>query len=384
MTSVSGRVLGRGGVATSTPHRTNNLDALRLVGAVAVVVGHAFHLTGRPTYVPWMLGYGIQTLGVIIFFAISGYLITASWSRGRDLVGYTAARCLRIFPALIAVILVSIFVIGPLTTTLSTGDYFANSRTWSYLDNIIMRPQYDLPLVFADLPYANVVNGSLWTLPAEFFCYIVVPLALVVPKVLRVPVVSLLLGVALWLSMTPAPESAVIYGTRISDAAMMWVFFAAGALLRLGHERWRGMFRTDVAVGAMAAYVVALSLWPVHVGKVAWVALPYVVLTVGLASTPYVRRAARFGDLSYGIYVWAFPVQQLVVHVLGVQRMAVNLLLVMAFTLPLAWLSWHLVEQPSLRLKDRIGRRRVAAAGHDAPPVTGPATERPAAEALRN
>ena len=340
----------------TTPHRVNNLDFLRLVGAFAVVVGHAYHLTGRPALVPWILGYGIQTLGVVIFFAISGYLITASWSRSRDIVAYTAARCLRIFPALIAVVLLSALVLGPLMTVGTTRDYFANERTWSYLTNILMEPQYDLPGVFTDLPYANVVNGSLWTLPAEFFCYIVVPLALLVPRVLRVPTVSLLLAVAMWLSLTPATESPVVYGTRISDAALMWVFFAAGALLRLGHERWRGLFRTDVAVGLMAGFAVFASLWPAHIYKVAWVALPYVVLTIGLSSTPFVRRAARFGDLSYGTYVWAFPVQQLVVHFFGVQRMSVNLLLVVAFTLPLAWLSWHLIEQPSLRLKDRFGR----------------------------
>lgn len=340
----------------TTPHRVNNLDFLRLVGAVAVVIGHAYHLTGRPALVPWVIGYQIQGLGVVIFFAISGYLITASWSRGRDIVAYTAARCLRIFPALVAVVLVSVLVIGPLTTVLTTADYFANERTWSYLTNIAMEPQYDLPGVFTDIAYPNVVNGSLWTLPAEFFCYIVVPLALIVPRVLRAPVVSVLLAVALWLSLTPAPESAVIYGTRISDAAGMWVFFAAGALLRLAHERWRGLFRADVAVGLTAWFLLVSALYPAHMPKVAWVALPYVVLTIGLASTPYLRRSARFGDLSYGIYVWAFPVQQLVVHVLGIQRMAVNLLLVLAFTVPLAWLSWRLVEEPSLRLKSRFGK----------------------------
>ncbi len=347
-----------------TGHRANNLDALRLVGAVAVIVGHAYHLLGRPAEVPGMIGYSVSTLGVVIFFSISGYLITASWNRTRDPVAYFAARCLRIFPALVVVSLVCVLVIGPAVTSLSFGDYLHNPRTWSYLDNIRMLPQYDLPAVFLDLPYPNVVNGSLWTLPAEFFCYLVVPLLLIAPRAFRGPLIAVALLTSVWLSLTPAVESPVVYGSRLSDAAGMWVFFAAGALLRLAHERWSGLFRTDVAVALMAGYVCFISLWGPQLGKVAWISLPYVVLTIGLASTPYVRRAARFGDLSYGLYIWAFPVQQLVVHLIGVERMAVNLLLVVSVTSGLAWLSWHVIERPSMGLRHKVGsgaraRRRV-------------------------
>ncbi len=347
-----------------TAHRANNLDALRLVGALSVIVGHAYHALGRAAEVPGMIGYSVSTLGVVIFFSISGYLITASWNRTRDPVSYFAARCLRIFPALAVVALVSVLVIGPLFTTLSMGDYFSNPRTWSYLDNVRMLPQYDLPGVFTDLPYPNVVNGSLWTLAAEFFCYLAVPLLLVGPRVLRAPLVAAALLTAVWLSSTPALESPVIYGSRLSDAAGMWAFFGAGALLRLAHERWSGLFRTDVAVALITGYVCFISVWGSHLGKVAWIALPYAVITIGLATTPYLRRAARFGDLSYGLYIWAFPVQQVVVHLLGVQRMALNLLLVVTITAALAWLSWHVIEKPSMGLKDRLrgrsgARRRI-------------------------
>lgn len=338
-------------------HRTNNFDFLRLLGALAVVLGHAYHLVGAGQYTPGMLGQPVQALGVIIFFSISGYLITASWSRSRDVVSYTAARVLRIFPALVVVVVLSAYVLGPLVTTLPTGTYLSDPTTVDYLRNILMQPVYFLPGVFADLPYANAVNGSLWTLPAELFCYVVVPLALLVPRLARPVVVLALILVSMWYAGTSNPESAIVYGTRVVDAASMWVFFGAGALLRLGHERFKGLFRTDVAVVLMAGYITVLGIQPLWALKWAWLVLPYVVLTIGLASTPVLRRSARFGDLSYGIYLWAFPVQQTLVHVVGVLNMAVNLVLVAGISALLALASWHLVEKPSLRLKDRIPRR---------------------------
>lgn len=337
--------------------RTNNFDGLRLLGAMSVVVGHAYHLLGRPEGIPVLLGYPVQTLGVVVFFAISGYLITASWTRKSNPLTYLAARCLRIFPALIVVVVLTVAVLGPVATVLTTSEYAGNDRTLRYLINIALQPQYDLPGVFTDLPYPVAVNGSLWTLPAEFFCYLVVPVLCLVPRPARFVTVAAFLAVSIHLARVPAIDSPVIWGTRVSDAAGMWVFFAAGSLFRLASEYRRDIFRTDVAIGLVALYACVIGVLPTSLIWISWIALPYAVLTIGLGSTPYFRRAARFGDLSYGVYLYAFPVQQLIVMYLGVTRMSVNVALVTAISLVLAWLSWHVVEHPSLRLKEAITRR---------------------------
>jgi peptidoglycan/LPS O-acetylase OafA/YrhL len=364
--------------------RSNNFDALRLVGAAAVIVGHAYHLLGRPEQNPFILGFPISTLGVVVYFTISGYLITASRTRSANPVTYLSARVLRIFPALAVVVLVSALVIGPWMTTYPVSTYFDLPRTPSYLSNIVMRPQYDLPGVFTDLPYPVAVNGSLWTLPAEFFCYLVVPLLLVWPRRLRPVTLAVFLGASLWLASVPPEQSPVVYGSRLSDAAGMWVFFATGALLRLAGKHWSTVrfFRTDVAVLAVCAYAVTIAMSPTWTNWLAWLALPYAVLTIGLASTPVVRRAARFGDMSYGLYLWAFPVQQLVVHFGGPRRMLVDLPLVTGLTLVLAFVSWRVVEHPALRLKDRLaarldqGRPARQLSGSDTEPVGEPAGKR--------
>jgi peptidoglycan/LPS O-acetylase OafA/YrhL len=341
-------------VVRATRSRSNNLDFLRLLGALMVIFGHAYPLTtGDADSEPGVAGYHVSTLGVIVFFSISGYLITASWLRTRDALGYFAARCLRIFPAMIIVVAVSVWVLGPLVTTLTRSEYFHSPRTDSYLSNIWLLVQYDLPGMFTDLPHADV-NGSLWTLPAEFFCYLVIPVAFLVPRALRVPVAVALLGTALWVAAIPVDQTPIIYGTPVSNAAELWAFFAVGALLRLLHMQVKGVFRFDVAVGLLAVYLLVIGIWPHLADKVSWIALPYVVMTVGLASTPYIRRAARFGDFSYGLYLWAFPVQQTVIHLIGVQPMWLNLMLVVAITAVLAVLSWHLVEHHALKLKDLL------------------------------
>ncbi len=344
----------------SPPDRSNNFDALRLLGAGLVILGHAFPLTGRQTGLPVLLGYGAHHLGVIVFFCISGYLISASWTRRRKLKPYFTARCLRIFPALAGVVLLSAFLIGPLLSELSWRQYFASDGAVRYLSNIWLLFNSALPGVFVQNPYPIAVNGSLWTLPVEFFCYLAVPVLCFRHTRLRVVVLLGVVGLTLLLAHSNPVTSPIIYGTRLSDAAELWTFFAAGAILHALHERHPGFFRTDCAVLALLAQLALVAILPLSISWVGWVFVPYFVLTAGLASTPVIRRAARFGDLSYGIYLWAFPVQQTLVWALGPTRMAVNLLLVSLISAILAWFSWHLIETPSLRLKDRLinsGRR---------------------------
>lgn len=112
----------------------------------------------------------------------------------------------------------SFAVLGPVVTTLSTGDYFSSSDSWRYLMNAILRPVFALPGVFQDAPYVGSVNGSLWTLPVEFFCYLAVPLLFSVPLRFRAVSVTAF-GLAAAAFNLLANEQIVIYGTSINRAA---------------------------------------------------------------------------------------------------------------------------------------------------------------------
>jgi peptidoglycan/LPS O-acetylase OafA/YrhL len=332
-------------------HSANNFDGLRLLAALAVILGHAVYLTGRDRQsVPSIMGDQIQDLGVAVFLIISGYLISGSWERAPRLGSYLRARALRILPGLAAVTVITTFVIGPLVTTFDAGQYFASDRTWVYLTNAVLHPVYDLPGVFVGMPYVDKVNGVFWTLPVEAACYLIVPLAALLPARFRnaAMIVLLVAGVTIWVATRVTGSQAEVDNVPLRQIGAIWPYFAIGALLRTFPIRF------DIAGLIFVAGLVLVQVVPPHDQQVIlWIALPPFVLAIGTARTVGFHRAARFGDLSYGLYLWGFLVQQLIILKLGVLPFAVNCAIVLVITGALAWVSWHLVEKRALRLKHR-------------------------------
>jgi peptidoglycan/LPS O-acetylase OafA/YrhL len=195
----------------SGAHRDNNFDAVRLIAALAVVVGHAWPLTGL-SHPPRLGGVPIFTLAVFVFFSLSGYLVGTSWRHDPRVLPFLARRASRIFPALIVVIVLTTFLIGPIATRLALNDYFTSSQTWTYLTNVTLVASYDLPGVFDANP-RPVVNGALWTLGPEFLCYLAV----------------MILGLmAIALRVRRAPERAAIFvGIAVALAIASRAPFAA-------------------------------------------------------------------------------------------------------------------------------------------------------------
>jgi peptidoglycan/LPS O-acetylase OafA/YrhL len=342
--------------------RSNDFDALRLAGALLVIVGHAAVLVGEPEAAPRLLGMPVHGLGVAIFFSISGYLIMGSWLRRPEVGRYVASRAARILPALAVVTILSIVVVGPIFTTLGLGAYASDPGTWRYLANLVpVLPQYELPGVFGGLPYPDVVNGSIWTLRAEFLCYLAVVLVGMLPAKAR----PWCIAIAALVAAAAVPLQLRVAGSDVSQLADVLVYFAVGALIRIVVPR--SALRPLVGLGGLAALAVlggALgAVAPLVPHALAWIVLPYAVVSIGLASTPVVRRAARFGDLSYGIYLWAFPVQQALLVLAPGTGMLPSILIVTPVSAALALASWHLVEQPAMRAKDRLLRRREVHAG---------------------
>ena len=323
---------------------TNNLDALRLVSAVAVIVGHSFTLTGIAA-APRVLGIPIHSLGLYAFFAISGYLIATSWHRNPALVPFLINRSLRIFPALLVVVVVTVVLIGPAVTSLETAQYFRSDVVYQYLLNLVLTAQYELPGVFEFGHRSSAVNGVLWTLGLEFTCYLVVAIIGLLLRT-RSSWGYLVFGViAVGFALLPgeAPGS-----TWMGPAGTTWVFFAVGALLSRVPARW---LDPKVLVIVLPLWIATATLVPGMTIVVAWLALPCVMIAAGRASTPGVRRVGRFGDLSYGMYLWGFLVQQLVIEQFGVLPWLVNIVVVVLPTAVIALLSWHLFEKRALAHK---------------------------------
>lgn len=330
--------------------RANNLDALRLVAALMVIHGHGWLLSGAGISGLWGVPFG--RVGLDVFFSISGYLVTASWTREPKLGSFLVKRALRIFPGLVVCVLATAFVLGPLVTAWLLGKYFTDGGTWAYLGNIALLNALYLPGVFTGLREGGAVNGSLWSLLPEFACYLTVPLfALLPPK----PLVPALVGSAvvcgaagLVLFYGTGMPSLVLYHLDLRYALVEMPFFLMGAALFLLDQRvGERMWRADLCLLAFIGnYLISawLDWWNL---PFEWFTLPYMVLAFGRMSLPVFRRTARFGDFSYGLYLYAFPVQQTVVWAWPEADYPV--LLCTALTVPLAALSWHLVERPAVR-----------------------------------
>ncbi|MEO6928213.1 MAG: acyltransferase family protein, partial [Casimicrobiaceae bacterium] len=173
-------------------HPVNNFDLLRLFAALLVFWFHALAFTGRPP--PFLFSWVTPgPLGVYIFFLISGYLVSRSWDADPHATRFLMRRALRIFPALVVLVLLTALLLGPALTTLPLRDYFRNVSFRQYFYNIALLMNYGLPGVFADarMPYA--VNGSLWSLPVEFTLYLTL-LLLGIARVPRFALVGLVLA----------------------------------------------------------------------------------------------------------------------------------------------------------------------------------------------
>lgn len=343
-------------VVTPAPDHHNNLTALRWFAAGLVLYGHAFVFLGlpEPLFLQWV---PMGPLGVYIFFAISGYLVAQSWERDPHVLRFLAKRALRIFPGLAVCTLLSVLVLGPLLTTLDAGTYWRNEHTRGYLTNMALYITYHLPGVFANNRLPHAVNGSLWSLPVEFFMYLLLALLGLLAAAFKavsnrllawavgVMAFVFMLLAALWAGTTT--EALVMYRTDLRQVPMCGVYFLVGASLFC--FKLTKYFTLSNVLLALVLWL-CLGVQPHWFAMAAWVVLPFVVLAFGLARQPWlVRMHAR--DYSYGIYIYAFPVQQTLVSFWPEMALPAYLLSTLVITVALAALSWHFVEKPALKLK---------------------------------
>ena len=337
----------------------NNFDALRLFAALLVVLGHGQDMKGFIPTIFWH--FPISRFGLDIFFCISGYLVCDSYLRTPRFDQFLVKRALRIFPALIVCVAVTALILGPLTTDLPLGKYFAHHQTWQYFRNDLLYLQLNLPGVFTHRLDGMAVNGSLWSLFPEFLCYLLVPLAFLggrwgrIPILLAIMVASGLIG--LWWFAHPDQQPGLFYSVDPKYMFVQVPFFMAGALLRLVQTRFPAMFRLDIAIACTASLFYLPQVLGLDSIKFEWLPLAYVVVAFGLSSTPVLNQVARFGDFSYGLYLYAFPMQQVVLD----HGPAFAIIRCTLASLALAFFSWHFVEAPALRLKPRGDRRPLPA-----------------------
>ena len=343
-----------------TDRRNNNFDVLRLLAAWLVLYGHSYPLSKQGITDPFARTVGIDTLGgigVSIFFVLSGYLVTISWQRASSVSDFAWKRARRIFPALIACVLLCTFVLGPLLTTLPILGYLQNAQTWEYLVTATAYEiRFALPQVFDTLPSASIINGSLWSLPYEIHCYIALAAIGVLPITLRwkLCVIVLLLSLALWVRPLSPPADAFKSAFAMDlYANKLGLHFAVGALL----ASWRdsiGQRYSWLWVGALPFAACLLLDHSSFKVAVYVVTSSLVLIAAGLHAPWLPKLPESMGDWSYGLYLWAYPVQQLIVYVFGVGHLdlASYVILSTITAMVCAAASWFLVEKRFLSIRN--------------------------------
>jgi peptidoglycan/LPS O-acetylase OafA/YrhL len=339
-----------------TSFRGPGFDHIRLAAATIVLLHHCRGLQYPDIQNDPLMHYtaGFMDFGrfaVVIFFAVSGFLVTPGLLRAGGLIDYTVSRTTRIFPGLIVNVILSMLVLGPIFTTYSIEGYFTSPQLYLYAKNILTLMVNFLPGVDSDDGSPVIVNGALWTLHFEILCYIALMLASVLALLThRIRFLALwcaLYAIYIAISLNPAIASGV--PGRFPLFISLFVYFGYGVVLYLYRERIP--FSATLAGAALGLLLIGL---PLGAGAVVMpICLPYIVIFGGLSFLP--GKALLRHDLSYGLYLIHAPI--LVSFRLLFPNMHIwwiGALIVFLVTLVLAYASWIFVESPAVRRKKEI------------------------------
>jgi peptidoglycan/LPS O-acetylase OafA/YrhL len=337
--------------------RQNNFDFLRLIAAIMVVCSHAYGLFGISKKEPLCVATGVKaftagTIAVHMFFAISGFLIVQSCLNTPSVPQYLIKRFVRIWPGLACCLTVCIGW-AAIISSLPFKEFIAHPQTLQYLKGFLIIPmQISLPGIFAGNPVPDI-NGSLWTLGVEFFLYIVVAFLkkFQTLNLVTVTVIGLTV-IAIYIHLSKETLNIGIPYTVYSIKHILTVssyFFIGGALYFLCQEK---QLSADVKLPILALAVLLISVRSHnYLVILELLLLPYITIWFALYGSRLFHNIGKYGDFSYGIYLYAFPIEQSLFYFLrgkvgfiGLTSMALALSFLAAFG------SWFLVEKRAIGL----------------------------------
>lgn len=335
--------------------QANNFDLLRILFAWFVIVSHSYVLNGDgatdPLFEMTQQTFLLSFIGVKGFFIISGYLIFKSMVVSTSIFEYLVKRVLRIFPALAVVLLVTLVAVFFIYPN-NMPPFFSKKEVYAYfLGNIILfKPHFFISGIFAGLP-SSAINGSLWTIEYEFFFYLFILLFFYFRSNKKILKALLVIVVALFLMVRLAFYDWTVqthFFIPLEPLFDLGPYFLMGSLL--------SCFNFDTmppknALAAVLSLVLVASVYFKIGHTVVYFTLPFLVIYVGKQTSKLASWVhTTMGDPSYGIYLYAFPLQQLIIY----WYRPSTLVLFVASTIGafiFGYLSWIFIEKKALALK---------------------------------
>lgn len=330
--------------------RKNNLDIMRFIAALLVIISHSIPIAYGADYADFISnwtdgGLSIGGIAVGVFFVTGGFLILKSAESKGQVKDYAKARAIRILPPVLVYAVLMVFLVGPILTELSLGDYFGQTGTYKYLLNGILVLQHNLPGVFLNNIYGPVVNGALWTLPIEVLCYALCFFAFKIgitdKKRFKY---TIPLAVVLVLAISYAFRG----NTFILSVVRPMVLFYIGMVAYV----YRGAIKLDwkLCVINLVFFVVAIVMKCDYVAMLIF--FPYIIFYLAFGTRKKADWFGKYGEFSYGMYIWGWPVQQVICNVFGGSMdWYVNAILTIPIVLICGVLNYYVVEKRFMKRK---------------------------------
>jgi len=335
----------------------NNFDFLRLIFSLFVIITHSYPLTGLPE-ADWLYQItngqlSFSYLGVRGFFILSGYLIFQSQLRSKGILDYFWKRGLRLFPGLAVALFMTIVIAYFVYEGGGFQSFISNKNVWTYLPyNLrLIWPQLGINGVFEHNPFPSVINGSIWTIQYEFLCYVLIAIFFFIKRKQIIWIGGIF--VFFFICRVFFFESLADYRFIMisGDIIEFSVFFFSGSLLAaIKIEN----FKNQRILAIVSTIILIFSLYFNFFIISRLIFLPIVIIITGLSATPVLKDIGKkIGDLSYGIYIYAFPVQQTLVYFFNMNHISLMLCSTI-ITLGFGFASWHLIEKRALKFKNKL------------------------------
>lgn len=327
----------------NTPVRQNNFNLVRLLLALLVLLSHAPELIdgnrSREILTRMFGSLSFGELAVDGFFLLSGYLIMQSWQSQPQAWPFLKKRLLRIYPGFAIATLVCAFAVGPFAAEPET--YFNGLNVAALFTNMVFLQKPAVPEVFAGLPYADI-NGSMWTISAEFTCYL---------SVLILGVAGALVRRRVWLTVAVlvvvVGATARLSGETIPGMRLAMLFLSGGT-----YYLYRDKIRMHGGIAAGAAALVVLCMFSWRLSELAVTTLGgYALIYAASKRSVLLSQFNRLPDVSYGVYLYGWPIQKLLIWTIPTISPWSLFALSASCALVAGTISWYLIEEPALRFK---------------------------------